>query len=1044
MKNVIAYFIRYPIAADLLVVLTCIFGWMSLGKMQSTFFPQTPSRVITISVVYPGASPEEIEEGVTLKIEDNLKGVTGIDRVSSVSNENAATITVEVLRQYDTYKVFQDVKNAVDRIASFPAAMEPPVVSIKENLNFAIAFALTGPDDLRVLKKAAERVEDDLRAVKGISKIQITGYPEEEIEIRVRENDLRAYQMTFREVSAAVRRANFDATGGTVKGRDEELLIRARGKKYRAAEMRDYVVKAGADGRIVRLRDVADVQDVWSDNPAQNYFNGKRAAVVTLQNTDMEDLLFITRYIKQYIEDFNAVHTEVKAELVRDFSVTLRQRIDVLVNNGGTGALLVLLFLSLFLQFRLAFWVALGIPVSFLGMFILAPNVGVTINVISLFGMIIVVGILVDDGIVIAENIYRHYEEGKPPLQAALDGTNEVIGSVTFGVLTTVTAFSTFLFLEGRLGDFIGDMAKVVVITLLISLVEAAFILPAHMAHSRALRRREQTRFERATTGAMDGLRDRLYSPALEFCLRYKAITFAVPAAMFFVALGAINGGWVKTTFFPNIERDEITVTLEMPAGTPENLTLERVNYIERAAQAANLDLKEGQAEKKDVIIAYQKRIGPGSHQATLDLTLLNAEERGYTSYKIADAVREKTGRVEGAEKLTFGMQTPFGKPVSIALMGYDLAELDAAKNELKAELAKIKALKDVTDNNQAGQREILLSLKDKAYLLGLTLDEVVGQVRQGFFGDEIQRLQRGADEVKVWVRYDRDDRSGREKLEAMRIRLPDGREFPLAEIANFEITRGVLAINHLDGKREIRVDADVADPNESVTDIIADIKNRIVPPILARHRSVSVSFEGQSRSNEENNRSFAAVGPVVLIVFVTLIVLAFKSFWQAGLIVLELPLVIIGVTFGHWLHGLPISILSFYGVMALIGVMVNDSIVFIERYNQLLQSGMRVMEAVREAAHSRFRAIVLTTGTTVAGLYPLILERSFQAQFLVPMAVSVVYGLLFSTFITLLLLPGEILLFNRIRVWLAWLWTGTKPEPEAVEPAVKEMQNEI
>ncbi|MCS7086102.1 MAG: efflux RND transporter permease subunit, partial [Bacteroidia bacterium] len=616
-----------------------------------------------------------------------------------------------------------------------------------------------------------------------------------------------------------------------------------------------------------------------------------------------------------------------------------------------------------------------------------------------------------------------------------------VIGSVSFGVLTTVAAFSTFLFLEGRLGDFIGDMAIVVIVTLLISLVEAAFVLPAHMAHSKALRETSPSRFERAMNTAMETIRDRIYLPALNFCLKRIPIAPAAAVGAFLVALGAIAGGLVKTTFFPNIERDEMTVALEMPAGTPETVTRQRMDYIERAAQAANLEFKQRHPQNKDVIIAYQKKIGPGTHRGSLELTLLNAEERVFTSYEITDAVRQKTGFVEGAQKLTFGLQTPFGKPISIALMGNDLEQLEAARNELKAELSRIKALKDVTDNYQDGPREIVLSLKDKAYLLGLTLDEVTAQVRRGFFGEEVQRLQRGSDEVKIWVRYEREDRSGREKLERMRIRLPDGREFPLDQIARLEIRRGVLTINHLDGKREIRVEADVADPKESVTDIVADIKSRILPPILSRYKNVSVSFEGQGRTNEENMRSFAAVGPAVLLIFFSLIFWAFKSLGQTAMVAAELPFALVGVTFGHWLHGLPLSILSFYGVLALVGVMVNDSIVFIERYNQLLQTGMRVEDAVREAGRSRFRAIVLTTVTTVAGLYPLILERSFQAQFLVPMAVSMAYGLMFSTLVTLLLLPCLIIVGNRVRRLWIWAIRGRRPSAEEVEPAVRRQE---
>lgn len=1042
MRSIIKYFISYPVAGNTLMYLIIAFGMFGYFSLHSTFFPEQESKNITIQATYPGASPEEIEEGVIIKIEDNLKGVTGVERITSVSQENSGVVTVEVEKGYGTDLVLQDVKNAVDRINSFPDGLEAPVIFKQENLNFVISFALSGEVDLLTLKSFARKVETEVRGKDGISKVSLSGFPEEEIEVAFREDDLLTYGLTFQEVAAVVSSNNVEVTGGTIKGSSEELLLRAKAKKYKAADLADLVVKATPDGRLVRLRDVGDVQDRWEDNPDRSYLNGNPSVVVMVQNTIQEDLLTISEEVRKYIEEFNERDGPVKATIIRDGSITLSQRIELLSNNGLIGFVLVLILLTLFLNLRLSFWVAISIPISFLGMFILAAFWGLTINVMSLFGMILVIGILVDDGIVIGESIYSEYEKGKPARQAAIDGTMAVFPAVVAAVLTTVVAFSTFFFLDGRLGEFAPDLAFVVIGTLLFSLVEGAFILPAHIAHSKALASKEVKRnwLETRMNTIMLGIRERVYAPILRFSLTNRFFALMIPVGLFMLTIGGFGGGIIKTTFFPNIERDNISINLEMTAGTREHITEQTLDRIAIAVWEVNEELKADRADGLDVMLNVEKKIGSGANKGKIDVSMLDNETRNMRARDITQLVREKVGPVEGAELVTFGTLSPFGKEISLSLKSNNLEELEGAANELKAAMQGMGNLVDVTDNNQKGIREVNLKLKDKAYLLGLNVQGVMAQVRSGFFGREAQRLQRGIDEVKVWVRYADSDRESLNQLENMRIRLADGKEIPLREVADYEIARGVMAINHLDGRREIRLEADVKSGSASA--LTAEIRDNILPGILAQYSSISASFEGQMEQSQKTQKSVGFVGPIILLLMLGIITFTFRSFGQALLVILIVPFGFIGVGWGHWIHDSTVSLLSFFGVIALIGIMVNDSLVLVSAYNNLLKEGKLVKEAIYEAGISRFRPIILTSVTTVAGLAPLILEKSFQAQFLVPMAIAIAYGLVVATYTTLVVLPVGLLSMNHLRVNMRWLWSGKKPMSNTVEPAVKEISS--
>lgn len=1046
MRKLVEYFIKFNVSGNVLLLLILGFGTLGMLNLQSTFFPKVPSRTIMVQAVYPGASPEEIEESIILKIEDKIKGVTGIDRVTSISSENSGKITIETKRNAKIDNVLVDVKNAVDQIISFPVGLENLDVFKREAISPAISFAINGVDDLKALKKTARKIERDMLSTPLISKVSLTGFPKEEISINLQEERMLAHQITFQEVLTAVKKTNVELTGGTVKGDKEEYKIRAKNRYYKGDEIKNIIIKAKADGRILRLKDIAVVEDSWAETPNRNFYDNKPSVNVLVSYTNDQDLIDITDYVNTYIEDFNEENTLLRADIINDSSVTVRQRIDLLLNNGIIGFVLVLVLLALFLNFRLAFWVALSIPISFAGMFILASFFDITINVISLFGMITVIGILVDDGVVISENIYQHYEKGSNRFVAAIKGTMEVAPAIISAILTTIVAFSTFFFIEGRLGDMFKEMAFIVIATLLFSLVEGLLILPAHVAHSKALNRKlAPNKFMQVTANTMNWMRNRMYKPVLSYSLRNRGLALAVPVAIFILTFGAIKGGIIKSTFFPFIDRENVSISIKMPAGTPKEVTLEKLDYLEKHIWLANDEIRESRADQLDVILSISKELGPvNTNQGTLNVKLLDNEARQMQTTEITSIISKSAGKIAGVEDLKYGGSSRFGMPVSIALRADDLDRVREVVEVLKQSLKELSDLKDISDNDPEGIREVTIKLKEKAYLLGLSVQDIIGQVRQGYFGGEIQRLQRGLDEVKVWVRYDQEGRSTVSGLKDMYIRTATGSQFPLKDLVHFEIKKGIIGINHTDNKREIRVEADIANSGVSVSGIIASIDETIIPEVLSRYPDVDYSFEGQNREQQKSMKSMKTVMPIILILMFAIIILTFRSFKQTFLVIMLIPFSFIGVGWGHYIQGLPISLFSFLGLIALIGILVNDALVFVSTFNNALKARVPYQDALIQTALSRFRPIVLTSITTIAGLAPLMLERSMQAQFLIPMAATIAYGLAVATVVILILLPVFISLSNDFGRFIAWFWNDKKLRPEEVEPAYIELQYEV
>ena len=1050
MNKLIAYFIKFPIWANAVIVVTAIAGILSLFIMPKSFFPEmTPNRVY-INVAYPGASPKEIEEGITTKVEESLNGIQGVKEITSTSSENISSITVTGIEGIDLDKMLQDVKNAVDGISQFPAGAEKPLVFAQTSrgmggLSNVVGFySLYGPDDLWKLKETAEKVEQELLASKEISQIDILGYPPVIIAVDIRENDLLKYGLDFTTISNIVKMSNIDLSGGGIKTDNEEIIIRSMNRSTDPDKVKEIVILALPTGDIVKLKDIADVSMEFSEIPMKNYVNGKRGVSFIVKKTTDEDLDKIADEMSAYIEKFNNEQSDFEMLSLFQFADLLDQRIDTLTYNLVIGLFLVCLVLGLFLSLKLSLWVAFGIPFSFVGMISFGIMYGMTINMISLFGMILVVGILVDDGIVIAENIYAHFERGKSPLRAALDGTTEVMNAVFTSVLTTVFAFSTLLFVGGEM-EMMQEMAFSVIACLLFSLIEAFLILPSHLASDKILKSKEKRKsslravLEKAVVGVREA-----YGKLLENILKRHRLHVWGPMVFILVVVGLFSAGWIRWTFFPSIPFDSILVEFSYQPGERETRTEKFLWYCDSIVEEYNNELIQ---KYNDTIITYRaisvgstENLGEiGSHVGSLRLSV--KENEHISTIEMSNELKSKFPKdsTRFMQKFSVGGQQRFGRAVSLSLQSDDGEELQQAANWMKDQLKSYPEVKDVLDNSGIGNRELHLDLKSKAYLLGLNEMTISNQIRQGFFGQEVQRLIKGRDEIKIWLRYPLNDRNSISDIENTRIKTAAGEEFPLNELADYTIKRGRVKINHIDGKKEIRVNASLMDAELS-GQVNAQIERDLLPKLVNQFPNVDYQIKGQAERAEDSGIRLSIAFLISIVLIMMTISLNFKSFYQSRLILMVVPVGIFSALLGHGIVGKPFSTLSVWGVVALVGILVNDAVVMLDQYNKNIASGLSIKDAVLKAGKSRFRAIILTTITTVAGLYPLILETSFQAQFLIPMAISVAYGVLFGTIILLIYFPPLIVYFNDMKRTRRWIWEGGKTIPswDKVEPVIE------
>jgi multidrug efflux pump subunit AcrB len=1051
MKKLVERFVEYPIYANLIIIVVILAGIFAYTSLKKSFFPETESRFISISVYYPGASPVEMEEGVTSRIEEAVRGLIGIKEITSTSVENRSSVNIETTGEYDINEVLMEVKNAVDGVSSLPSAAERPIVSKRRSRASALYMSLSpieGADvDLMTLKDYAQRIEEDFFNSGVMSQITLSGFPQPEISVEVKEEMLLRYNMTFDDISRAIQDNNQDVSGGQIKSDEEELLIRLRSRSTDPNKIGNIIIRGQPDGGYLRIRDIAEVKKKFADTSDKSWLNGKTAVTIRVEKLPEEDLDAITDFARDYLNDFNARNAGVKLNMSRAYLDILESRLNLLTRNGLMGLGLVILSLTMFLSLRLSLWVSWGIPFSFLAMFIFAYFYGITINMMSLMGMILVVGILVDDGIVVGENIYVHFEQGKSPMKAAVDGTMEVYPAVLTSITTTIIAFSPLLFLGGTTMEGMLHLAVVVIASLFFSLLEAFFILPAHLSNPKVLNRKSLENKTRGIKKYFEGfivwLRERIYHHMMGWMLKWRHVVIAIPIALMLVTAGLYMGGYIKNTFFPSVDFDSFEINVAFTPGDGEKQTIEFLRRFETAIWLVNDDLKEQMGMDEDIIERVQSGVGDafdrqesGAHAGEIRVYPVDLEGLPISGFDIANMVREKIGPVPEARKYMVGGRNRWGSPVSIGLMSRNLAELEEAKDYLMYRLGEMPQLKDINENVALGKQEIRLDLKPKAYFLGLDENAIAWQVRQGFYGGQAQRLQEGRDELRIWVRYPREDRLTIGQMEKMKIKTPSG-EYPLIELADYHMERGPVAINRYNGSREIRVEAETVDPYAPVPEILEQIELKIMPDILSKYSGIRYLFHGQRQfSREAIDKIYKYFGVAFLFILIVMI-LHFRSINQTIIIIAMIPLSMLGVFWGHGIHGKPISLMSLWGMVALTGVVINDAIVFLTKYDGLLVEGKKVTEAIIEAGKIRLRPIILTSLTTTLGLFPIILQKSVQAQFLIPMAISLAYGVAFGTVFILLFFPILIMLLNDIRVYFRRFWTGVKPEREDMEVAV-------
>lgn len=1051
MRKLIERFVEYPIYANLIIAFVVIAGLYSMFSMKKAFFPEAESRIITISVFYPGASPVEMEEGVTSRIEEAVRGLIGIKEMNSTSVENSARVTIETTGEYPIDEILMEVKNAVDGISSLPTAAERPIVAKQRSRAGALRMSLLATDsstvNLMTLKEYAQRVEEDFLSSGVISQVSLSGYPSPEISVEIKEEELLRYNLTFDDLINAIQSNNQDVSGGEIKSDEEELLIRLRSRSTDPDKIGDIIIKGQANGSYIKIRDVAEVKKKFADTSSESWINGKISVSINVDKLPEEDLDAITEYATNYIKTFNQKNQGVELEITRAYLDILKSRLDLLTSNGLIGLVLVILALSMFLSVRLSLWVSWGIPFSFLAMFILGNFIGITINMTSLFGMILVVGILVDDGIVIAENIYLHFENGKTPMKAAVDGTMEVYPAVLTSVATTIIAFMPLLFLSGTRMEMMYDVAVVIIVSLIFSLFEAFFVLPAHLSSHHILSRRSlesknkgiKKYFERFIVW----LRDDIYHYMLEWLLRWRHIVIAIPIALFLITMGLLMGGHIKTTFFPMVDFDSFELNIAFTPGDGEKQTKQFLSRFEKAIWEVNDELTKELGLEENLIERVRSSIGSsfsgqesGAHAGHIDVYPIDLEGIELSGFDIANRVRQKIGPVPEARKYTVAGRNRWGSPISISLMSKNLQELDEAKVYLMNRLTELPALKDINENIALGKQEVRLKLKPKAYFLGLNENTISRQIRQGFYGGQAQRLQEGRDELRVWVRYPKSDRLTIGQMEKMKIKTAMG-EYPLTELADYHLERGPVAISRYNGSREIRVEAETVDPYAPVPEILNQISIEIMPELQAQFSGIRYEYQGQQKSSNEALNKIKIYFIIAFAMIMFVMIIHFKSFNQTIIIVAMIPLSMLGVFWGHGVHGQPLSIISLWGMIALTGVIINDAIVFLAKYDSNLIEGLNVHDAILEAGKLRLRPIILTTLTTTVGLFPIIMEKSVQAQFLIPMAISLAYGVAIGTIFILIFFPVLIMLLNDFRVFMKYLWTGVRPEREDMEVAI-------
>ena len=1033
MKRIVAWFVDNGVAANLLMVTILAIGLLTVGRIKQEVFPEFESGFISVTIPYPGAAPEEVEEGVVVRVEEAVQDLEGIERLRSTSTDNAGVVSIEVTEGFDGRKLLSDIQARVDALDTLPDEAEEPVVEEVLFRRQVIEVAVAGRTDERTLKELAERLRDDLTSRPDISQAQVAVARPYEVSIEVSEADLQRHGLTFDRVAAAVRSSSLDLPGGAIESEDGEILLRAEGQAYRGEEFERLPVVTRADGSRVLLGDVARVVDGFAPAEVFARFNGEPAVLIQVFRVGDQNAIDVSAAVEEELARFRADLPEgIEVATYLDETAVLKSRLELLQRNGIAGLVLVLVVLALFLKLRLAGWVALGIPISFLGAVAMMPGLDLSVNLLTLFAFIVVLGIVVDDAIIVGENIYTKYQAGGEGRTAAIDGATEVAKPVIFAVLTTVAAFAPLLAVGGLFGKFMRGVPLIVLPTLAFSLVESLLILPNHLSHLRQDQRGQAaeglrgswTRLQRRFAAGLERFVERVYHPLVERAVAWRYLTLAIGLAALIVTASIVGAGWLRFNFLPPVEADNVAVDLTMPQGTPSTVTSREVARIERAALelADALEAEHGVPIVRHVVasvgdqpyrLAQSQRGGnavqslQAEHRGEVFLELFPAEERPVTSGEVADLWRQRVGTIVDAVELVYSSSLlSTGDAIHVDLYGSEIDDLRSAAAAVKEELATYAGVRDVADSFRSGKRELELTITPEAEAVGLTLGDVARQVRQAFYGEEAQRVQRGRDDVKVMVRFPAENRRSLTDLESMRIRAPGGIEMPLSAAATWKLSRGPASIQRTDRHRVVSVTADVDLAQGNPNQILADLTSGLLPE-LSRATGVRWSLEGQQEQQRETLAGLGRGFAIALLAIYALLAIPFRSYTQPLVVMSAIPFGLVGAVVGHLLMGIDLAILSMFGIVALTGVVINDSLVLVDVVNREREGGRDLAPALREAGKARFRPILLTSLTTFAGLTPLLLEKSVQAQFLIPMAVSLGFGVLFATGITLLLVPA-------------------------------------
>jgi multidrug efflux pump subunit AcrB len=1048
MHKAIRWFAHNPVAANLLMILLLLGGAASVFITNQEEFPSFDIPAVTVNVPYLGAAPVEVEKGVCIRIEEAIEGVEGVKKIMGDATEGMCSIFAEMEIDADEILVLNEIKSRVDGINSFPRETEKPIVSKLTIARRVVQIAVSGEASERMLKEIARDLRDQLAAVEGISQVSVDYIRPYEISIEVSEQTLRAYGITLDQVSQAIRQSSFDMPGGTIRSRNGEILIRTTGQAYYGEEFADVVVLTRKDGTRVMLSDIAEIRDTFQEGDLMAEFNGARAAMVNVSQVGSEDLIKIAEDAKRVVQDYQSqLPAGVKTDIWINTSLELEERMSVLTRNAGGGLILVLLILALFLQFRLAMWVAIGIPVALMGTLAFLPGMDITISTMTVMGFILVLGIVVDDAIVVGERVYGHEQMGKSRLDAAIDGTWEVSVPVIFGVLTTIAAFLPLILVQGRMAEFFSPIGWVVIFALICSVIESQLILPSHLAHrntkvaTRGLSKRWND-FQGGLADALESFSENRYQPFVRFVTQWRYAAAAVCLGLLIIALAMILSGRVVFGFFPAVEGNRVYAGLEMPEGVSAETTLKAARRIERAAQRLNeeltaeLGLSEPLVSNTLVSVGQEvDRNGPGrpmtagrSNIAEVVIDLVVLEQRNNLSAKVvANRWREAVGAIPDAVNLRFDADTySTGAPIAYQLRGDDVDELRRAAEDLKAQLSRFNGVFDISDSFRSGKQEVQLELLPEARNLGLTLSDLANQVRGAFYGAEAQRIQRGQDDVRVMVRFPEAERKSIGNLEDMYIRTPDGSQVPFYSVAQFEIGRGYSRINRLDGRRQVEVRADVDRTAVTPEEVSAAVRAELIPEFRTRYPNIDVQLGGEQEERAEALGGLALGSLFSLVIIYGLLAIPLKSYLQPLVIMSVIPFGAVGAITGHYVLDQQLMFFSALGIVALSGVVVNASLVLVDYANRKRLEGMDALEAILCATSVRFRPIILTSVTTFVGLIPLMSSSTPATAPFLPMAISLAWGVLFATVITLLLVPClylmvEDFLQQRAR-WRDWL----------------------